>query len=567
MNRPLHGHGACKFCDAPLNAHESVKGICSSPKCQMKRVQQASRAVFQRDWQTYVGKQRSAVEKAAPELGAAVERLGGLDGVAIGVVPYQARPMVPLPGDRRTAFAANLDEIIAKAMAEGPPDPDLLETDRGEAPEAPLIDATCATCQGKCCILGGASHAFLTANNIHRFRLRNPGKSAEDAKQYYLDKIPEVSVEHSCVYHGPQGCVLTRADRADICNSYHCNPQTQLLKRLREMEADRAIIVANEGDTGPAVATYTAAAGWQPVPPSPDNAPDLVAVDAALAQIPPDLPQGGAGRQVPSCDFCGQPIDPHQAMTTKCCGRDTCEKRRMEEIGARVERQKHERYVAKQTKVIAACEDSLEKAAVDLGTNRAKLVIGVVPHQAKPVEPLPADRRAAFEAYITKLAHDAFQIPDPENYHSVENREMLDPAEEPIADACCATCQGSCCTLGAETHAFLDKYEVSRFRLTTEDPTPEKFIEHYMGKLPSASVRNACVYQTEVGCNLPRNERAAICNSFQCKGIKMLLDVYRDSGVDRAVVLAHKETEPRAVGLFDEADGWRPMIRYAGTET
>lgn len=560
MTLPAPGRAACRYCGTPLGPHEAVKQVCAAPKCQMRRVQDASRAVFQRDWQSYVGRQRAAIEAAAGELGTAVARVGGLDNLPIGVVPRQERPIVPQPEDRRAAFAEHLDQIIVKAFEEGAPDPDLITVERGEGGEAPLIDATCATCQGKCCILGGASFAFLTSNNIQRFRLRNPGTTPAAAKAHYLGLLPDESVEHSCLYHGPKGCVISRADRADICNAYHCNPQTQLLKRMREMGADRAVIVAHEGKAGPAIASWSADGGWQPVEPQPGAVPDLAAVDAAMAQIPPDLPERkDAPNKVPTCDWCGQPIDPHRAASTRCCGRDACEKQRLEQISARVERDKHERYVAKQRKVIAASEKALARAAGALGTSRDALVIGVVPHQNRPVEPAPTERLAAFEAHLKALAVEGFAISDPENYHNPRDRAVIDPDEEPIADACCATCQGSCCRLGGESFAFLNKYDVCRYRLTFDDPTPEGFVAHYLGRLPERSVREACLYQTDRGCNLARTERASLCNTFQCKGLKMLVEAYKGGGGDRAVILSHRDTVPKAVGVFEAASGWRPF--------
>lgn len=303
---PYPGQPICKFCEKPLTPQQAVTGgICGAMKCEMQRVQGAARGVFQRNWQTYVGRQRDAVKTVGREIAAAAARLGAKpDEIAVGVVPRQERPLVELPEERRDAFAAHLDEIITKAFAEGEPEADLETREKEEAPELPLIDATCASCQGKCCFLGGPAHGFLNAGNIQQFRLRNSEATPESIKAHYLGKLPEVSVEHSCVYHGPVGCVLDRTERGDVCNRYHCNPQTQLLLRYREMGASKAVIVATEDNVDPVVATYTEQDGWLP----PQSEADLAeftesganqhfvdaAVEAALNRLPPGNP-GGTG--------------------------------------------------------------------------------------------------------------------------------------------------------------------------------------------------------------------------------------------------------------------------------
>ena len=292
----------CRICEQTLTPEQVASGgICGAMRCEMQRVQNATRGVFQRNWQTYVGRQRDAVQAAGLEIAAAAARLGaGPDEVAVGVVPRQERPLVPLPPERRDAFLMHLDEIIEEAFAQGAPDLDISIRENEEAPELPLIDATCASCQGKCCFLGGPANAFLKSANIQQFRLRHPEATPESIRTHYLEKLPEVSVQHSCVYHGPTGCVLDRTERGDVCNRYHCNPQTQLLLRVREMKATKAVIVATEDNVAPVVATWTEQEGWCP----PQSEQDVAAlsesssenefvdavVEAAMNRLPPADP-------------------------------------------------------------------------------------------------------------------------------------------------------------------------------------------------------------------------------------------------------------------------------------
>jgi hypothetical protein len=201
---------------------------------------------------------------------------------------------------------------------------------------------------------------------------------------------------------------------------------------------------------------------------------------------------------------------------------------------------------------------ALDHAAAVLGVARDALLVGVVPHQGRPVEPLPADRRAAFTAHLVKIAAEGFADPRPADHWSTDES---DPHEEPEPGpvvAPCSTCRGSCCRLGAQDMAFLTLREVCRYRLADPAATPEGFVARYLGLLPAASVPGACVFQSAAGCTVPRAERSGICNSFRCTGLTMMLGEWNRAPRPTAIV-AQDEGEPRAIGLFDETSGWRRL--------
>jgi hypothetical protein len=369
------------------------------------------------------------------------------------------------------------------------------------------------------------------------------------------------------------GCVLERTERGDVCNRYHCNPQTQLLKSFREMAADAAIIIATEDEAGPAVATYESDGGWRPL----DSAPDLGAfaedldpdpalleraVTAAMAQIPPDLAAQGSsiGPEAQTCDWCAAEIDAHKAASTGSCGAPACEGQRIAEASRRVTRQKHERYLALKDKTEAAYAAELADAAAAFGTDQADVPVGVVPHQNKPLAPLSAERRAAFEVHLDATIEEGFSI-DPEEYDDRRNRAAIDGPEMPIADAGCATCQGSCCKAGMAGQGFIDKWMVTSYRRTDPDPTPEGFRALYLGYLPETSVEDSCPYHTDRGCALPRKMRGTICNTFLCKGVKELMKLVQDDAASDVAIVAQHEGTPKALGFYREGDGWRPFIQ------
>ncbi len=205
------------------------------------------------------------VEAHGPEIDAAAAELGGDPAeIAYGLVPRQGRPVSSLPDERRTEFGSRLDQLVTLAFTDDRPVP---QTERdGEEPENPLTVAACATCAGQCCTLGAPAYAFLTVETIQRFRQRNPGTTGAEVAAHYLGRLPERSVEESCVYHGEHGCALPRTERSDVCNRYHCGPLIQLGRRFDELGTSKALIVACDGKTAPVIGIHESGRGWHPLP-------------------------------------------------------------------------------------------------------------------------------------------------------------------------------------------------------------------------------------------------------------------------------------------------------------
>jgi hypothetical protein len=115
--------------------------------------------------------------------------------------------------------------------------------------------------------------------------------------------------------------------------------------------------------------------------------------------------------------------------------------------------------------------------------------------------------------------------------------------------------------MGASQMAFLTARDVCRYRLTAPAPTPEDFVARFLALLPAASVADACVFQGEAGCAVPRTERSHICNGHHCTGLRALLQAWDRAGPGAAAAIIAEEDEmPRALGLYDQAGGWRMAV-------
>lgn len=168
----------------------------------------------------------------------------------IAAVPYNDKPLAPLPELRRESLVAHLVEVARDGFA-GPVPPDAnahSERQATEPAESKATDAACATCLGDCCKAGGPTWGFITVAEAHRFRSRAPDQTPEDFVAHYLSHVPTESVEDNCVFQGSNGCTLEREDRANLCNAFLCRG----LRRLSaDADADKgasiAIIAQSEG--------------------------------------------------------------------------------------------------------------------------------------------------------------------------------------------------------------------------------------------------------------------------------------------------------------------------------
>lgn len=581
---PRPGAPECRFCGAPLTAHQAVRGVCAAPACVTRRVQEASRLVFQRSWQDHVDRQRLGIEAAAAQVASAAHQLGEApEAIAFGVVPHQDGTVTELPEERRADFIRHLDRIIADAFAAGePPQPDLNRREIDEQSENPLIGATCATCQGRCCLLGGGTHAFLTAETIQLYRWRNPAATPGEVSAHYLSHLPKRTVEHSCVYHGARGCTLSRQARADVCNRYHCNPQSDLLRRFRAMGAKSAVIVAHDDDAGPAVGVFDAS-GWRRhaaadrdnnggvnggTDADPGAGPDTCGVSlemigrtvaAAIAQLPPDLPgERPSAPAEPVCAWCGAPTDRHKAVTRRSCGTPACERRRLAGITAEFERGKALRHAALVRRMRDAHMAGIGRAADALGVAPESIAVGVVPAVEAPLETLPAARRAAFEAHLDKIVAEGFAAA-PQAVGVLPCDDGRAAPEPALVTSACTVCAGGCCRGGGEL-AYLTADDVMRLRRSDPAKTPEKARAFYLDLLPDVSVRGSCVYHGGGGCSLPRQARSDTCNGFRCRGLGALLAEGGETGPRAAVIVAADDKEaPRRAVVFDEAAGVSPL--------
>lgn len=138
------------------------------------------------------------------------------------IVPLNNRALVPTSADRVRRLRKHLLETLRAWRDTSPPAPSVSvfppELDEFAARVA---QAACTLCKGWCC-KGGGEHAYLDERTMARVRRNGTGLTARSMMQLYLERVPDTGYEGSCIFHGREGCTLTRALRSNICNDYFC---------------------------------------------------------------------------------------------------------------------------------------------------------------------------------------------------------------------------------------------------------------------------------------------------------------------------------------------------------
>ena len=231
----------CPACGRSLSNHERFAGdFCSDWQCRHKRLLEEQHAALSARLQAL----RDAAAQAA----------GGGDIASAPVirVRYYENGLGPVTPSQRQALRAHLMGLEAEVRALQEAEVQATEPPKDDDggissfPAEPEIDAllgqVCARCTGHCCRLGFGRHAFLDAPALRRAQRQQPEADFEMLVERYLQALPEQHHAGSCGFHGAQGCVLPRTQRATICNIYEC-PGLEQTRQLAETEGVRRVFV------------------------------------------------------------------------------------------------------------------------------------------------------------------------------------------------------------------------------------------------------------------------------------------------------------------------------------
>jgi hypothetical protein len=138
------------------------------------------------------------------------------------MVPRNDKAAVPISPERVRRLRKHL--VVTLRALRMMKDPEYSVSPLRPEPEgfaARVARTACSLCKGWCC-RNGEDYAFLDEGTMARVRRASLTLDVPAVLQLYIERVPEVGYEDSCIFHGKQGCTLDRSLRSDVCNSYFC---------------------------------------------------------------------------------------------------------------------------------------------------------------------------------------------------------------------------------------------------------------------------------------------------------------------------------------------------------
>jgi hypothetical protein len=162
------------------------------------------------------------------------------DEVQPVVVPQNDRSLVPTSSERILRLREHLERLLISTRRA---EPGSMIRPGPEGFAALVANAACTLCRGWCC-LNGKDDAFLDEATLARVP---PGPvNASDLIGKYVERVPQLGYQDSCIFHGAKGCTLDRPMRSDVCNAYFCHGLHSFIASSEQ--AGPTVVVSGELD-------------------------------------------------------------------------------------------------------------------------------------------------------------------------------------------------------------------------------------------------------------------------------------------------------------------------------
>jgi len=231
------------------------------------------------------------------------------------------------------------------------------------------------------------------------------------------------------------------------------------------------------------------------------------------------------------CRWCSRPLGELQRRVAEHCGAPACRHRTDQRM--MLERRE------------AALAQARAHAPAAAASERAPVIW--LQHREPVMTALTDDERADHAGFLAAVAAE------PQAHR--RRGELAYPEDRgpgPQADAVvCGFCRGRCCEAGKGNRGFIDAELLER-HAAEHGGSLHDAAAFYLARLPARHVADACLYQGEQGCVLPREARAPVCNGFACPPLKQARERLAGSG---GAVLARFDAD-RVV-----AAAWAPHDR------
>jgi hypothetical protein len=262
-----------------------------------------------------------------------------------------------------------------------------------------------------------------------------------------------------------------------------------------------------------------------------------------------------------NCKACGKPITILQQSNGGFCDDLRCRGPYLQQQH-KIEKKKQfdlRRSIA--SSALQQLETDSPEVFQQTGLDPDQVLVLAVPHFEQPLEPMPEERRNRFANILDAKLKEALDELEQTHKHEFLKSQHANYHKQSSSLAiinACSTCRGECCKQGGD-HAFLVPEYLAWRMLEEPELTPEAIKDQYLALIPEQHYAASCLFQSPLGCVIPRSLRGPTCNWFICDGIADFRAEIEADPDQPTIAVANLEGNPTRIGLMN-AGGERVEI-------
>ena len=252
-----------------------------------------------------------------------------------------------------------------------------------------------------------------------------------------------------------------------------------------------------------------------------------------------------------TCKICSQQLNVHQAARGLVCDKPDCR----QSWARQIDSQKRARHQRNNDLITRQASLAIYRLMEQKKINRySSTNIAPVPASTAPLRPADSVRQTLFRQHFEALLDEWENREETLEFAESSSPTEAKPDPAGLAAQACSTCRGHCCREGS-THAFITLDVIARWVANNPDTDLEECRAYYLSRLPSHSIAGSCVYHGVNGCQLEREMRADLCNTWDCSSLSQLNTVASIDPKPVTLIVASENGNPLRVRIVQSDSG------------
>jgi len=141
--------------------------------------------------------------------------------------------------------------------------------------------------------------------------------------------------------------------------------------------------------------------------------------------------------------------------------------------------------------------------------------------------------KAEYRDDLDEGAPPAASGTEQESAQQLAHSEAQHAAAKALVVTACTACRGNCCTNGGES-AYITGRTMLSYLERWPDHDDATIVARYLSLVGAETLQGGCIFQSDIGCTIPRGLRSVTCNTFYCDSINRLHSNDDTPGATRA---------------------------------